>query len=180
MDQPERPTSTPKIASSEAREGVELIQAMQAALRPYIQHHADCSMNVNAANPDGDYCTCDVRGAIKQANDAAAALSSQLEAAHQEVATLNIELDRETELRRDSEAHTRSLQAALDLKPYADEYDDLEAKLKAAEAQLEAAQRLNAALLAERDELGRAWEEATNAVKQGADELGAALGQHKE
>ena len=43
---------------------------------------------------------------------------------------LTIERDKETEVRRAAEAHVRELQEALSVKPYPDEYDNLERQLK--------------------------------------------------
>jgi len=76
-------------------------------------------------------------GASDRVTDPATASTTRdLEAAEQENAALRRELGEETELRRKAQAHVRLLQAALDEKPYADEYEDVVENLKAAEARL--------------------------------------------
>jgi hypothetical protein len=65
---------------------------LTATLRPFIDHAASCSINVNAANPDGDFCTCGVREAIMKANGLCKELLEALESAQ---ATVRAETPRE-------------------------------------------------------------------------------------
>jgi len=56
------------------------------------------------------------------------AVHREITALRKQLEEANRERDRETELRRASERHNRSLIATLDRKPYRDEYDAVEAE----------------------------------------------------
>ena len=51
----------------------ELVKSLQDTLRPYVNHHSDCTLG--QSNPDGDFCTCGVRAAITKANEIAKELA---------------------------------------------------------------------------------------------------------
>jgi hypothetical protein len=56
----------------------------------------------------------------------------------EQLAAVTQERDRETEVRREVERHNRELREALAVKPYPDEYDDLERQLAALRAACQA------------------------------------------